>query len=401
MSNVVVLVCGGANVAHVVAGLAASRENIEARVLVLKEDEAEQWRKNLKDGDFVVQTTDVEGDPVEIKAKPRTVSKDPKRVVPGANVIILTMPWPDNNTYLEAISPHVDNNSIIVGITGQPGFEFGCLDILKSKANKCTIVAFSDIPWACRIVEFGKKVKVLANKISVDVSVINGKSKPAHKPVELLQKIVGPQHEVEPRKNYLEPYLTNMSVIHPTLMYGKWKDWDGKPLDKKPPFYKEIGDKSAKLLQSIADEMFEIVKVMSENPKLDMWHVLHLYDWFLNEYADNISDTSSLLTCLSTNSAFDGVCHPMNIAEDGTFVPNFQYRYLVEDVPNGLVMAKGLALIAKVKTPVVDEVLLWCQDKMGKEYLKDGKLTGKDIKETGCPQRCGFKTVEDLVNVMF
>ena len=42
--------------------------------------------------------------------------------------------------------------------------------------------------------------------------------------------------------------------------------------------------------------------------------------------------------------------------KDGTFVPNFNDRYLREDLPYGLVMQKGIALVVGVQTPTMDKV---------------------------------------------
>ena len=55
---VVALICGGGNGAHVMAGIAATQPNMEARVLTLYADEAEQWTKNMEpEGLTVVDTT--------------------------------------------------------------------------------------------------------------------------------------------------------------------------------------------------------------------------------------------------------------------------------------------------------------------------------------------------------
>lgn len=48
-------------------------------------------------------------------------------------------------------------NTVIVGLPGQAGFEFECVDLLGDKAKHCTIVTFESLPWACRLIEFGKK----------------------------------------------------------------------------------------------------------------------------------------------------------------------------------------------------------------------------------------------------
>ena len=91
----------------------------------------------------------------------------------------------------------------------------------------------------------------------------------------------------------------------------------------------------------------------------------------------------------------------MKAAGDGLWVPNFQYRYLAEDVPFGLVVTKGLALLAGVPTPETDKILNWSQQVLDKEYLRDGQLNGKDILSTRCPQAFGYKTLDDLVALIY
>ncbi|XP_041359497.1 opine dehydrogenase-like [Gigantopelta aegis] len=401
MSKLVVLVCGGGNGAHTAAGLSASRENTESRVLTLFKDEAERWTNMMKENDFTVQVNDPNTNKCTyIKAKPKIVSKDPAKVVPGAHLIIFTMPAFAHPTYFEAIRPHLEAGATVVGMPGQPGFEFQCFDILKDKAKSCTIMSFESLPWATRILEFGKTVEILGAKESLMGSIIKGKTKPSHDPLQSMQKIVGLRPVLKQTSNYIEPYLLTKAIVHPPIMYARWKDWDGKPLDKEPLFYQGVDEMGAKYLSGVADELMETAKAFQKkNPKLDMSHVIHLTDWYRQDYAKDIKDKTNLKTCLHTNAAYDGLVHPM-IEKDGKFMPNFKYRYLVEDVPNGLVVTKGLALIAGVKTPYTDEVLLWCQKTMGKEYMVDGQLKGKDIKDSRCPQRYGYNTIDDLVSIL-
>ena len=75
-----------------------------------------------------------------------------------ADVIIFCVPAFAHQLYLEAIAPHVKENTSIIGLPGQPGFEFQCFDILKDKATLCTILNYESLPWACRITEFGQRV---------------------------------------------------------------------------------------------------------------------------------------------------------------------------------------------------------------------------------------------------
>ena len=91
--------------------------------------------------------------------------------------------------------------------------------------------------------------------------------------------------------------------------------------------------------------------------------------------------------------------HPCTQTEDGKYLPNFNYRYLTEDLPYGLTVLKGIAQIAGVATPKMDHVIQWAQEKIGKSFIVDGKLSGPDITITRCPQRYGFNTLDDILGL--
>ena len=61
-------------------------------------------------------------------------------------------------------------------------------------------------------------------------------------------------------------------------------------------------------------------------------------------------------------------------------------------------MSRGIAELAGVPTPNMDSVIVWCQDKMGKQYLVDsGRLTGKDLGTTRAPQTFGFTDLDTFM----
>merc|ERR1712113_951832 len=113
-------------------------------------------------------------------------------------------------------------------------------------------------------------------------------------------------------------------------------------------------------------------------------------------YAGQIEDDSTIKGCTSTNDGFKGFRCPMKQEGDG-WVPDFANRYFTEDIPEGFCMYKGIADLAGVETPTIDHILGFFQNLMGKEYLKDGKLAGKDVGETKSPQRYGVTSLEELL----
>ena len=81
------------------------------------------------------------------------------------------------------------------------------------------------------------------------------------------------------------------------------------------------------------------------------------------------------------------------------YLPNFKYRYFTEDLPMGLIVTRGIAELAGVPTPHMDDVIMWCQEMLGKEYLVNGKLEGKDVDSTRAPQHYGFTDLDTFMRV--
>ena len=127
------------------------------------------------------------------------------------------------------------------------------------------------------------------------------------------------------------------------------------------------------------------------------WQVVNIYYWYMRCYPEDISDKTNLYTAIQTNAAYQGLKHPVKKSDDGKYLPDFTYRYMTEDIPQGLVVIRGIAEIVGVETPNIDKVLLWSQEKMGKEYLVNSKIQGKDVEKSRAPQRYGFTTLESIL----
>ena len=49
----------------------------------------------------------------------------------------------------------------------------------------------------------------------------------------------------------------------------------------------------------------------------------------------------------------------------------------------------------------MDKVIEWAQDKLGKKYLVEGKLTGSDVSSSRAPQRYGYEELDAMIEAMF
>ena len=96
---------------------------------------------------------------------------------------------------------------------------------------------------------------------------------------------------------------------------------------------------------------------------------------------------SRLCYWLAANAAYQGLQHPVEKTEDGKYLPDYTYRYMTEEI----------AEIVGVETPDIDKVLLWRETKMGKQYMVNSKIQGKDVTSSPAPQRYGFTTLESIL----
>ncbi|XP_031563155.1 tauropine dehydrogenase-like isoform X2 [Actinia tenebrosa] len=392
------VICGGGNGAHAWAGIASSQPDTDVCVLTLFQDEAERWSNFLKEHDFTVNLYSKGECYKKLKTKPRLVTKKPEEVVPGCDVIVFVLPSFVHEQYLEAIKPYIEPGTIIVGLPGRSGLEFQIRGILGDVGGKCTIMNFESLPWATRITEFGKSCEVLGTKATLQGSQRIGSVPPKKVPQATLQKLLGESPALQIKGDLLGLTLVSGGYLHPCILYDRWADWDGKPVDKQPLFYQGISEKAAIWLSTLSDEVVSIGKeIAKQSPGTDMSNVGHLFDWFKRCYVDEVEDMSSLYRAITTNKAYAGLTHPMLQVEEGKWVPNFNYRYMAEDLPYVLIVIRGIAEVVGVETPNIDKLILWAQKIMNKEYLVDGKIQGKDVKETRAPQKYGFTTLKELL----
>lgn len=122
-----------------------------------------------------------------------------------------------------------------------------------------------------------------------------------------------------------------------------------------------------------------------------------IYDYQCACYGHCIDDKTNTASVFRTNDAFRGLKAPMITREDGLLEPNFNTRYLTEDLPHGLAVLRGIAELVGVETPTMVKVLEWEQEKIGKKYIVDGKIAGPDIAKSGCPQRYGITDPKGLL----
>ena len=396
-----VILCGGGNAIHVLTAYAGATPDCEVSILSLFPGEADRLNKAIPaegvkcDNDL---GPDVFGKPVNVTDQPN--------VVEGADLVIFALPSFTHELYLKALKPYLKKGVVLGAMPGEGGFDILAQHVLgEDFVDASSVFALETLPWACRILDYGKAVEVLGTKKEIDVVVkpkVGGSVKDT---VDVLQKIIGKAPFLNAASNFLAVTLMNInSVWHPTISYGFYRrhtDYS-EGFDEAPLFYQGADEYTGEKLDLVSNEVLELKRVLEEKyPGLNLEDVHHVRDWMLRSYGDDIGDKTNIYTMLNTNKGYRGLTHPMVTKEmpDGKtkYFPNFKYRYFSEDIPMGLIVTRGIAELAGVPMPNMDEVIIWCQEVMGKEYLKDGKVAGKDIHSTRAPQHFGFTDLDKFM----
>jgi len=270
---------------------------------------------------------------------------------------------------------------------------------LGAKAKDMVFVGFETLPWACRFSEWGRKATILGTKGTI-LAAVTPPSERA-RALGTLQGLLGAFPCITESASNLAISLRNPGqIVHPGTMYGRWgpESWDGKAKDEKPLFYQGVDDHTEKVLTGMTDEVQAVCRKMEALiPGLDLKDACTLKQWYLDCYGGQMSDTSTLKGCMNTNKAYEGLMHPCIQGEDKKFLPDLKYRYIAEDCPTGLCFSKGLAELCEIPTPTIDKVVIWAQQCLGKEWMVDGKMKGKNISETRAPQGVGVKTLDEFI----
>jgi hypothetical protein len=312
-------------------------------------------------------------------------------------MVILAMPAFAHESTLREIAPYLEEGSLVGALAARGCFDLCAWEVLKDKVDKVAIFGLQTLPWACRIKHYGREVTILGSKASVDLA-----TRPydqAEKTASLLSVLLGVP--MEPISNFLSLTLAGTGqIIHPGVMYGQFHDWDGHTFEEPPLFYQGIDENTAEVLGTLSDEIQALRSNLETRfPGIDLSAVRPLDEWLYRSYAADITDPSTLQTTFVTNRSYAGLTVPMR-RQNGGLVPDFQARYLSEDVPNALLATRGIAELAGVPTPLTDEVITWSQERLGKEYLVDGNLCGQDVKDSRAPQRYGFYNLDSMLSAM-
>jgi hypothetical protein len=391
--SMTIVVCGAGNAAHVCVSEFSSNGFI-VDVFAPFQNESERWNAVITNtgGDLIVDNPDGS----QTIGRPRNISKNPADIIPGADIIVLPLPEFTLEPVLTAIKDYLRPGAIIMATPGGV-FEWIARKALGPIFDKVCLAVVQPMPYNCRTKEFGRRVSLIGKKSKYKIACY-----PRDRTDEVAEYVTKMWNatSITKMKYFLSLTLYNANgIIHPQRLYGLLHEYkEGDTLPKNPFFYEDMDVFSANMIEQCDVELQNAIHVIEEKGGLEglSAECPPQPQRIKKTYHDTITDMSTFRSCFATNAAYKGIRCPFLKQNDGTFLPDFTSRYFTEDIQGGCCMMKGINELCGLETPTIDKVVTFFQKFLGKEYIVNGALNGKNAAETQAPQNYGFTTLELL-----
>ncbi len=382
-----VTVVGGGNSTPIFAALAKHARH-HVTVLTRKPKEWATEQVGFVNDDLVWLNTP------ELRVDLDLVTDDPAACIPDADLIFLAgLPIHHNPEVLAKLRPHIDmTRKVFVGtICAYGGFNWVAAEALGP--GNYSLFGTQLIPWCCGTKEYGRTGLVIGAKRLLRVATEGGRDADGVKPI--LADILKMPFLTD--TDFLASTLwPNNPSLHPPILYGLFKDWDGSSAydaaQLPTAIYADLRTDSAFTLVEMDGELCAIVAklraVLPHNaPLRDDFSLLKCIK---ENYEDQVKCGYNAVTAVMSNVAF--AKHKIPYTQlDGGVVPTLKHKFFETDLPFGLCTFKDIACMIGVDCPTIDKMIRWNQALIGKEYLTEtGKIDGADAGECVLPSRFGL-----------
>lgn len=290
------------------------------------------------------------------------VTDNMAKAIKGRHLLIVTVPAHAHKYYAEQVAPHLQLGQVILLMPGRTGGAFEFEQILKKHVNTLDILlgeaqTFSFVSRATG----SSSVLVSKMKNRVRISAF-----PATDNRMLMRHLRALPLPLVAAGNVLETSLDNIgAMLHPAptiLSAGVLESREGV----YNHYHDAISESVGRFVERLDAERMRVAEQFSSNP-------VSLLEWLEDTY-DASGDT--LCEMIGSIDAYDDVGCPESI----------QHRYVLEDVPTGLVPISYLGQMADVNTPAIDSVVNIACHLYETNFWKTGRTLEKMGLGTMIPQ---------------
>lgn len=372
----IITIIGSGNSAHVCAGLIHSNTNGAWKLQIFTRH-PEVFANNPNP---VVELQD---------GKMRTglisqVSSDPSQVIPNADIVLWTGPVHATRDAFESVAAHVNVQKTVVSTF----FGQGLSHVLATRifGNTVKFVSFRNIPWLCRCTKKGVSSHIVGAKTFIEAATINVDQDYLTNVMEPL--FITPHGPVIKKLPDFCAIVFNPAnqIIHPAVYWGLFRKWNGvDPMDKLPNdgwLYRGMDAIAGGVLAALDEELQNIKDAyFAKFPgMLSCKSVLPLKERILLQYGDQVKVQTTMANVVGTNKAYSMAKTPHLKVGNGV-APIVNHRVVQDDIGWGLCVLVSIGDRLNVPTTTMRWLIEWHQKFMGKEFIRNGKLEGKDLKE--------------------
>lgn len=371
MNLLKVAICGGGRTGHLNAILFKQLPNVQVSMLTSNLEIIEQHARHTP-----MQALLPDGSTLD--ARLDRVTTDARTAVEDADIVIITVPAHARPQTLQAIAPHLSSSKpVYVGaIPGFCGFDWLAEATLADRPN-LVIWGMKDVPHTAFDLTAGRSIKMGGGKSRLYVATHARESQESRQRLEeMLTALYGPC--VTMLDNYLEITLTpGNPIMHSSVIYGligPYGQWHRKIFPQRMCWWTECPELGAYFLERMDQESQDLCAVISQRMGIDLSSVKSLKQEIVEAYGEQIRDSSSMLSILRTNQAYNDILAPMVPADRNRagYVIERESRAFNEDVAYGLVLLVEMAKRFELKVPYIEEVLQWSVAYM--QGLRDSAL---------------------------
>jgi len=276
------------------------------------------------------------------------VTTDIAPVVAEADIILVVVPATAHAFMAEECSPYLRDGQVIVLNPGRTGGALEFRQVLASHGVEGRVVVSEaqTLLFACRI-SGPARVRVNSIKRQVPLAALPASDTP--RVLEVLRPLY-PQFVAA--RDVLETGLDNMgAVFHPgTVVLSVARIESGVPFE----FYRDMTPAVARFLEAIDEERLAVARAYDVS-------AISAAEWLKRSY-EGVSGVT-LYDRILGNPAYAGIAAPRSL----------DTRYVLEDVPTGLVPIASLGRLAGVDVRVTAGLVDVCGALCRRDFWREGR----------------------------
>jgi opine dehydrogenase len=266
------------------------------------------------------------------RARLAVVSSDLSQVVRGAEVVMVVTTADAHRAVAMSLAPLLEDGQVVLLHPGRTGGALEFRAVLKEVGfRRCILVAETQtLVFACRL-EAPGRVRIIGEKSFVPVAAL-----PRTDTQATLECLNGLFPCMEPAEHVLRTSFENIGAIFHTAVVI----FNAATIERGVPFYfyQDMTPTVADFLLQLDNERLELGRVYGMN-------LLPITDWIRKAYPGSCGQT--LCELMRSNPAYHDISAPQTLAS----------RYLLEDIPTGLVAYCAFAEAAGLRLPLMTSLI--------------------------------------------